>query len=331
VTNLVSYLEGHGIDWWAAAAQWAGIVVALGGLFFVWIQVRALARQQMLAARAATSLLYGVVSEAMYRVNNVFYEHPGWVQYFYEAVEAPSRLSEAELLTQLDRVCELVMDFVDAVVEQKRVLPDEVSMDWSTWEAYFRYLYVNSPVLRTFIDENLDLYPDYFFAAFGYLVVREQNTGHILGTWIACEVDPDERDPEQVPDVTMAAGILECKELPAQGFPWNRTWIIRRKAKAAGQEASSTVVVAAVEGTGVDRAKVAFRWRLQSNETELPDRERKVLQYWVLGTMDGTGVNKVDFKLATTRTTYSIRRRKAPRGTDSFLIPEYRRSLAWHR
>ncbi len=327
MTNLVSYLEGHGTDWWAAAGQWAGIVVALFGLVFVVIQVRDLARQQKLAAKAATSLLYGVVSEAMYRVNNVFYEHPGWVQYFYEAVEAPSRLSEAELLTQLDRVCELVMDFVDAVVEQKRVLPAEVSMDWSTWEAYFRYLYVNSPVLRTFIDENLDLYPDYFFAAFGYLVVRERDTGHILSTWIACEVDPDERDPEQVPHVTMAAAILERKKLPPQGFPWNRTWIIRRKAEAAGQEASSTVVVAAVEGNGVDQAKVALRWRLQSNETQLSDRELKVLQYWVLGTMDGTGVKKVEFELPTTRTTYSIRRRKAPTGTDSFLIPEYR--LSW--
>jgi hypothetical protein len=84
VTDLVSFFEGRGVDWWVAVGQWAGILIALGGLVFVLIQVRDLASQQKLAAKAATSLLYGVVSEAMSRVNNLFYLHPEWVRYFYE-------------------------------------------------------------------------------------------------------------------------------------------------------------------------------------------------------------------------------------------------------
>jgi hypothetical protein len=53
-------------------------------------------------------------------------------------------------------------------------------------------------------------------------------------------------------------------------------------------------------------------------------RELSVIQYWVLGTMVGTGVKKVEFNLPTGRTTYSMGKRKAAKGTDAFLIPEYR-------
>jgi len=195
VTDLVSFFQGRGIDWWVAVGQWAGILIALGGLVFVLIQVRGLAKQQKLAAKAATSLLYGVVSEAMSRVNNLFYLHPEWVRYFYEGEEAPAR--DTDLRTQLDMVCELVMDFVDAVVEQKRVLPADIAMDWSTWEAYFRFLYARSPMLQEFVEDNLDFYPDYFLAALGYLVVRERKTGETLSTWTARELNPDEKDPKQ--------------------------------------------------------------------------------------------------------------------------------------
>ena len=320
MTDWVSFFQGRGVDWWVAVGQWAGILIALGGLGFVLVQVRDLARQQKLAAKAATSLLYGVVSEAMSRVNNLFYLHPEWVRYFYEGEEAPA--SDTALRTQLDMVCELVMDFVDAVVEQKRVLPADIAMDWSTWEAYFRFLYDRSPMLQEFVEENLAFYPDYFLAALGYLVVREQETGEALSKWTARELDPDEKDPEQVPHVTLAAGILEFPKLPPRGFPWNRTWIIRRKAEAVGQEAS-TVVVAAVVGTAIDQVRVTLRWSPQSNEPKFV-RERQVLGWWVLGTMEGTGVKKVEFDLPTGRTTYLMGKRKAAKGTDAFLIPEYR-------
>jgi hypothetical protein len=324
VTDLVSFFEGRGVDWWVAVGQWAGILIALGGLVFVLIQVRDLASQQKLAAKAATSLLYGVVSEAMSRVNNLFYLHPEWVRYFYEGEDAPA--SDTDLRTQLDMVCELVMDFVDAVVEQKRVLPADIAMDWSTWEAYFRFLYHRSPMLQEFVEDNLDFYPDYFLAALGYLVVRDRKTGESLGTWTARELDPGEKDPKQVPDVMLAAGILGREKLPPRGFPWNRTWIIRRKAEAVGQEASSTVVVAAVVGAAVDQVRVTLRWSPQSNETVFV-RELHVLRCWVLGTMEGTGVKKVEFDLPAGHTTYLMGKRKAAKGTDGFLIPEYRPSM----
>lgn len=323
MTDLVSFFQGRGIDWWVAVGQWAGILIALGGLVFVLIQVRDLAKQQKLAAKAATSLLYGVVSEAMSRVNNLFYLHPEWVRYFYEGEEAPAR--DTDLRTQLDMVCELVMDFVDAVVEQKRVLPADIAMDWSTWEAYFRFLYARSPMLQEFVEDNLDFYPDYFLAALGYLVVRERKTGETLSTWTARELNPDEKDPKQLPHVTLAAGILEYEKLPPRGFPWNRTWIISRKAETVGHEASFPVVVAAVVGTAVDQVRVTWRWSPQSNETAFV-REQHVLRCWVLGTMEGTGVKKVEFDLPTGRTTYLMGKRRAAKGTNAFLIPEYRPS-----
>jgi hypothetical protein len=43
--------------------------------------------------------------------------------------------------------------------------------------------------------------------------------------------------------------------------------------------------------------------------------------------MEGTGVKKVEFDLPAGRTTYLMGKRKAAKGTDGFLIPEYRPSI----
>lgn len=307
-----------------AIGQWAGIVIALLGLFFVGWEVRHLGRQQKVATDATTSQLYGQVSEAMYRLNRLFGEKPDWWQYFYKNVKVPKALHD-----QIENVCELMLDFIDAVVEQKRALPPEVSMDWSTWEAYFRFVYNSSPALRAFVRGNLDFYPDYFFAALGYVVVRQPSSGEVISEW-------EIREAEEGTPLPLATNRQ------ANGYPWIRTWIIKR-VRRTRVVAQPTKVEATVKGIaldppwprwrshfrsqGSDRAKVTFRWEPEPVTTENLDCELHVLQRWIVGTMEGTGVKSVEFDLPGRRPTYLTTRPKARAGTSSFLIPEYRPAL----
>ncbi len=308
-----------------AIGQWAGILIALLGLFFVGLEVRHLARQQEVATDATTSQLYGQVSEAMYRLNQLFDEKPHWWQYFYKNVKVPNKLHD-----QIENVCELMLDFVDAVVEQKRTLPAEVSMDWSTWEAYFRFLYNNSPALRAFVRENLDFYPDYFFAALGYVVVRQPSSGEVISEWEAREADE-------------GANLPLASNRQPNGYPWIRTWIFKRVKRQGVVARAPATVVATVEGIaldrpwprwrshfrsqGSDRAKVTLRWQPEPVATDNLDRELQALQCWIVGTMEGTGLDIVEFDLPGRQPIYLTTRPKARAGTSSFLIPEYRPAL----
>ena len=78
--------------------------------------------------------------------------------------------------------CEAIADFADVCVEQRKSIT-RGEMDWSTWDAYFRYLYRSSPVLQAFLRENQDFYPDYLMSVFGYIVVREERTGVVQSEW----------------------------------------------------------------------------------------------------------------------------------------------------
>jgi hypothetical protein len=199
------------VSWnWAAISALATVAAAGGGLIalvITWHQVRDqvgdIAHQRFLQRQAAeltadiaVSQAYGQISKQMSEVHKQFLAHPQWIPYFYDGLAAP--VHDAELLAQLEIMCESIMDFVDSVVEQRNTVP-RGRMDWSTWESYFRSLYNSSPVLEKYVAENLAFYPDYLFAALGVIVVRSPRTGELLGTWHARELtgaanDPDDKD-----------------------------------------------------------------------------------------------------------------------------------------
>lgn len=296
-------------SWDLVIGQALLIPIALGGFYIAWREIRHLARQQKIATDAVTSQLYGQVSEAMYRVNQTFNKKPEWWKYFYKEVPEPATTL---LKDQLENVCEMILDFVDAVVEQKRALPQDVQMDWSTWEAYFRFLYNNSPVLRRYVEENYEFYPDYFFAALGYLVVRDAYSGKVISRWAACPAERKGYIPHSV-------HLAKHWTLPRDTFPWIRTWIFTEQIGKAPR-----MVFAAVRSDGPDVAGVTIKLQGNSGAGEILDRELSVLQYWIIGTMDGTGVRQVQFDLPNGRhAVYLTRNRKTPTGTETFLIPEY--------
>lgn len=309
--------------WLAAWGQFFTLLVTASGLIFVYLQLRSLAREHKLATNAATSQLYAEVSVAMDRVSRVFNERPALIPYLYENKPAPPVDRAPSVRRRLDNVCESVLDMVDAVVEQRRSLPADVSMDWSTWDAYFRYMFANSPVLQEFVDDNADFYPDYLFAALGRIVVRDTATGRVLSRWNVRELAPDDAADAESLGVGPVSAVIDPASLPEPGFPFLRTWLIERKQSARATEPAAAALVAAVEGVSPVEAKVTMRWLAAPGHDAVRVRELEVLQHWIVGTMHGTGIKQIAFDLPTGRRSFAFRKPTVPNGTRSFLVPEY--------
>lgn len=277
-----------------ASGQWAATAVALVGLILVVWQIRQLTEQQRDASKAATSQLYGLISEAMNRINSLFEDHPDWIPYFYSEKLVPA---DPVLKDALENVCEVYMDFVDAVVEQKGSLPDLTTMDWTTWDAYFRAVFASSQLLREFMWKNLEFYPDYLYAALGCVLVRSPWSGEIESRWRADEVDDANAERAQQ--------ALAPSELPSSGYPWIRTWMFREWQELVEPDSSSGShlatqppppgLFAAVAATGPHSVRATLGWASPTT-TPMPDaRALYVLENWVVGGMLGTIVDEVEF------------------------------------
>jgi hypothetical protein len=233
---------------WIAAVG-GGIAGAVAAFIAIW-QLPEIKRAGKLSARANVSQSYAVVSERMSNLQDVLMERPDWIPYFYED-ESPSLGGRAK--AKLDLICEAIADFADAVIEQRRTVTayDPDGMDWSTWDAYFRFLYQNSPVLRESLRANRDFYPDYVFSVFGYIVVRDEESGALVDEWAVREWNRP--DPDAEDEFTnwfdgsfgSGAGVV--------GYPWIRTWLIT---KIVGD---APTIVASVRPPGADAtAEVRF-------------------------------------------------------------------------
>lgn len=281
---------------WAA---WAGVGVTAVGFVFLYYQLKYAADQARQTARVMTSNLYGHVAEAMDRVNSRLLANPQLIPYFHENVELPDDDDTTRRQTEL--VCETILDMADSVTEQRRVRPDD--MDWSTWFAYFRWLHQNGPALRTFLDENVDFFPDYIFAVFGRIHVRERNRGALKHIYCAHEFASPEAlptDSEESGDeafLRKALGIGVDQEMPTPGYPWVRTWLFRRASDEVRKRDVDPVIVADVDVTASkhhqeDIATVRF---IVTDEKRVDGESQDAVRDWVLGTFDRTGIRWVEF------------------------------------
>jgi hypothetical protein len=302
--------------------NWILAVAAIATFLVIWQQLRRLEQQAELATRATRSQLYGIVSEAMRRIGERFHEHPEWRPFFYEGKEYPTYASPDDRV-RIDNFCEALMDLVDAVVEQKRAMPE--SMDWSTWDAYFRFLYANSPKLRSFVDENEDFYPDYIVAALGMIRVRRRperrpltsgdhpappTAGEVINRWEVREL----RDPDEANDDRRERGLRQAEaelvkahlgDPGKRGYPWVRTWLFYPRDPVSGtgehmdgrgRFGPSLIADVDVVSTGRRGTMTAdVRVRRIPGAKELGPEDKHAIRWWLLASMERTGIRKVMF------------------------------------
>jgi hypothetical protein len=188
--------------------------------------------------------------------------------YFYEDLDPGSKRARSSPTTPnagtLDLACEAIVDFADVCVEQRKSIPD-ADMDWSTWDAYFRFLYQNSPVLRRFLRDSKDFYPDYLTTVFGYILVRDEQTGTVASEWQVKE-----------------------SEQGLKGYPWMRTWVITEiggcASKGKDKETHTKAKTLEAEVVHLDDHEsaidVQFTWR--NVDVKEKQEIETVLYSWVL-------------------------------------------------
>jgi hypothetical protein len=310
------------------------VIIAITGVLAAWFalgQIREIRLEARITAKATTSQLYGIVSEHMHQLNEVFDRNPDWIPHFYDNEPAPSASDESPesvtLRRRLDNLCEGIMDFVDCIIEQRRNMPSRASMDWSTWMAYFRYLYAGSPVLREHIASNLDYYPDYVLAATGFIVVRDQISGEVHGTWWARQFDRTEAEDQALADHLFGSPLPSCVGL--EGFPWIRTWVAKPQQnegeESTAEQPDPRAVIAAVEPGEPGSARVQVRIRGNPSAADLA-----AIRAWIVDTLSDSSQIKiveffeVDQLKAETANRFDLTKRLATL-EPTFLVPVYRR------
>jgi hypothetical protein len=285
---------------WTSGTFWTAVgsvaiaitaVLAMLAAAFAYFQIRGLRTQLRVSANQGLSQLYGQVSSLMFNILDTLERNPKWIDYFYYGVPAPpagDRRPDRELRLQLNNLCGRYLDLVDGVVEQRHTQPRlgaATSMDWSTWDAYFRFVYRSSPVLREYVRENLDFYPDYLFAALGYVVVRDPASGAVWSRWVAREIQEDQ-------DRQLACRLFGDAALDEgiSGYPWIRSWLFHaddeRWVRGSGEEGHEvTAALATVTDIhpGPRRgrcAEVRLRWR-----GTLPASVDEAVRQWLAATL----------------------------------------------
>lgn len=288
-----------------ALSNIAVAVFALAALYLTRIQLRALGSQIEQANQASIAQSYGSIIQMATEINNIFLDHPEWYPYFYKGAEAGRDPEHEELRDQLEHVSETFVDFLDMLHELRSVTPFS-PMDWSLWENYFRYVFNNSPALRSYVNDSTNQLPDYQLTSMGFIVVRDGVSGQVVGNWHACEFD--ERDESHTLAMQRLWGNEWRARVAPAGYPWVRTWMMRRTGDAGPS------VIAPVSMTSPQEARVSVHWL-----SECPDvRTEETLNSWILGILTGS-------KLIT-RAIVTTHQMSESRGEDIYQIRDARES-----
>jgi hypothetical protein len=235
--------------------NWCAIAIGVGAAAVAAWQLLKIGNQLRLSAETNVSSAYAVVSDRMAALRDLLDANDAALYpYFYDGLD-PDDEQERPNKNVLDLACEAIVDFADVCVEQRKSIP-HAEMDWSTWDAYFRHLYQNSPILRRFLRDNQDFYPDYLMSVFGYIVVRVEHTGEVTSEWQVAE-SPD--------------GL--------RGYPWMRTWLIT---KICDKNAETHRLEAAVEASDPNASTIIVRCKWTGVHNTSQDDLDTVLYSWVL-------------------------------------------------
>jgi hypothetical protein len=132
-------------DWIQTAIAGVSFLGFVGLIFSLW------------SLRQATfaSVYQGIASQ-MHDLDKLFVERPDLRPYFYGEEPKPVPHDEPERGRVL-ATAELIVDFADNFVAQRRVLPGDYERGWAE---YFRALYVSSPAVQHFWKKSSGWYCD---------------------------------------------------------------------------------------------------------------------------------------------------------------------------
>lgn len=125
-------------------------------------QTKKVARQTKLAVVTARATVYQGIMQEMLTIDRFFVENPDLRAHFYKSAACSPKIprwGRVRATQRLQATAEMLVDFADQVYLQASNIRDEEAYPgesdlWERWADYFHDLYLQSLVLRGFLDEH---------------------------------------------------------------------------------------------------------------------------------------------------------------------------------
>ena|SRR2546423_3462572 len=137
-------------EWAEVYAIIAGDIITLFTLIALILEVRHL-------KKSIHSSTYQRIYEQMINIDRFFIRRPTLKPYFYDRKEVETN-NPAEL-NELFSIAEMLIDYFDSVYHQQDCMPEDTFPQFS---AFMRDLCSNSPLLKDFLNERKEWYPEDF-------------------------------------------------------------------------------------------------------------------------------------------------------------------------
>lgn len=171
-------------------ALFTGLALA-GVIYTILLQRRELALQRdelrlnrVELTRAAQAQHHAAMSQTFQTTVNSFNDltkyfiaHPEYKPYFYAGKKAPDEELEFE---RVNALAELFIDAFDSLVVHQGYTLKEY--EWETWDRYAKYIYRRSPIIRRYLADHADWYPEALFLLLG---VSKQVDVVVVGAGLA--------------------------------------------------------------------------------------------------------------------------------------------------
>lgn len=136
-------------DWFAAFGTWAGVVVTVLTLFFLWKQLRLLKEQVEDLRDSVHSATYQNVYELMISIDRFFIEHRELKPYFYPATTGGCHIYVNP--DELASAAEMMLDYFDCVYHQRATMPENTFRGFSK---FMRSVYEHSAPLKELVNNG---------------------------------------------------------------------------------------------------------------------------------------------------------------------------------
>ena len=207
-------------------------VFALAALYLTRVQLRSLGDQIEETNRLSISQAYSEISQTATEISNIFLDHPEWYPYFYKGEEVSQESKDQGLRNQLEHISEMFLDFLDSCLSCATLHHSPPWTGPSRRIISVTYL-TAAPRCAPMSSTALTPFPIISWPRWASSLSATTSAARSVESWHAREFD--EGDESHAAALRRLWGDEWRAHLAPEGYPWVRTWVMRRTGMASRQ------------------------------------------------------------------------------------------------
>ena len=126
-------------------------IISIIGFIFIFQQINQ-------TNKSLKTQIHSSIYKLVFDVNGIFIDHPELRPYFYESL--PIKQGDNDY-NKVMNASELLLDFFEYVIVEEAHMDDKIV---AGWKVYMKKMFLKSPSLKLFLDENKDQYNKTFLS-----------------------------------------------------------------------------------------------------------------------------------------------------------------------